>query len=77
MGKIIAIIFLVVFFWYAIPLASQGIWISPTLYPDSWWGQDIYEYNPQVAKDGYGWFQVDPRKHPTSGRTMANVLESL
>lgn len=77
MGKVIAIIFLVVFAWYSIPLLIQGLWISPTLYPDGWWGEDVYRYNDQVASDGYGWFVFDPRKSPTQGRTMASVLEAL
>ena len=77
MGKIIAVIFLVVFVWYSIPLLSRGIWIAPTAYPDYWWGQGIYEYDPQVASEGYGWFNFDPRKHDTRGQSMASVLESL
>ena len=77
MGKIIAVIFLVIFAWYSIPLLAQGMWLAPTMSPDYWWGPDMYEYHPQVAADGYGWFTFDPRKHPTSGTSMANVLESL
>jgi fatty acid desaturase len=77
MGKIIATIFLAVFIWYSVPLLLRGLWVSPTLYPDYWYGEDIYNYEPQVAREGYGWFNFDPRKDPTRGTTMANVLESL
>ncbi len=77
MGKILAIIFLCVFGWYAIPLLVRGIWISPTMYPDYWWGEHVYDYNPQVASDGYGWFNFDPRKDPGRGMTTASVFESL
>lgn len=78
MGKILAIIFLCVFFWYAVPIVKQGLWIAPTAYPQDWWGgEDIYNYNPQVARDGYGWFNFDPRKPADSGRTTASVFDSL
>ncbi len=77
MGKIIAIIFLAVFAWYALPIMAKGIWVSPTMYPTDWWGDDVYDYNPQVAQDGYGWFNFDPRKPADSGRTTASVFDSL
>ncbi len=77
MGKVLAIIFLVVFFWYAIPIVGQAIWIAPTAYPNDWWGQSIYPYDSQVAQDGYGWFNFDPRKSDTSGRSTASVFDSL
>jgi hypothetical protein len=77
MGKILAIVFLCVFVWYAVPILKQGVWFSPTLYPTDWWGEPIYEYEPQVAQDGYGWFSFDPKEHSTSGRTTANVFDSL
>lgn len=77
MGKIIAIVFLVVFAWYAIPFLAKGIWISPTMYPSDWWGQNTYNYDSQVAQDGYGWFNFDPRKGADSGRTTASVFNSL
>ncbi|MBP6857760.1 MAG: hypothetical protein KBC11_01005 [Candidatus Pacebacteria bacterium] len=77
MGKIIAIIFLAVFAWYALPIMAKGIWVSPTMYPTDWWGDDVYDYNPQVATDGYGWFNFDPRKPADSGRTTASVFDSL
>lgn len=77
MGKILAIIFLCVFAWYAIPVLAKGVWIAPTMYPSDWWGQDVYHYNPQVAQDGYGWFNFDPREAPGSGQTTASVFNSL
>jgi hypothetical protein len=77
MGKILAIVFLVVFVWYAIPLLGRGIWFSPTMYPNDWWGDHPYNYDPQVASDGYGWFNFDPRTGPDSGQTTASVFDSL
>lgn len=78
MGKILAIIFLCVFAWYSLPLLAQGIWFSPTFYPDYWWGEPVYEYDPQVASDGGGWFNFDLRKGGAGpGRTTASVIDSL
>lgn len=77
MGKAIAIIFLAVFAWYSIPLLLQGVWISPTAYSNDWWHDDIYNYNPEVAQQGYGWFNFDPRKPADSGRTTASVFNGL
>lgn len=77
MGKIIAIIFLAVFAWYAVPLLARGIWIAPTAYPDYWWGPDIYQYDAQVAQDGSGWFNFDPRESSGEGMTTATVFNSL
>ena len=78
MGKILAVVFLVVFFWYAIPILSQGIWFSPTMYPNDWWSnENIYNYSPQVASDNFGWFNFDPRKPSDGARTTANVWGGL
>ena len=77
MGKVLAIIFLVVFCWYAVPILSKGIWIAPTAYPDYWWDEQPFGYTPQVAQQGYGWFSFDPRKAPDPGQTTANVFDSL
>lgn len=77
MGKIIAIIFLVVFAWYSVPLLARGIWIAPTAYPNDWWGSDIYQYDLQVAHEGSGWFNIDPRKSSGKGVTTATVFNSL
>ncbi len=77
MGKVLAIIFLIAFVWYAGPLLKSGIWYSPTMYPDYWWGEDVYEYDDQVAKEGGGWFNFDPRKPATRGRTTASIIDSL
>lgn len=77
MGKILAIVFLCVFAWYAIPVLRSGIWIAPTYYPSDWWGEPVYDYNPQVADQGYGWFNFDPRNSVDSGRTTASVFQTL
>ena len=78
MGKILATVFLVVFIWYSLPLLANGIWISPTLYPDYWGGEHLYDYDPQVASDGEGWFNFDIRKGGAGrGRSTASVIDSL
>jgi hypothetical protein len=63
MGKVLAIVFLVVFVWWAYPFVSRGLWIAPTaVMPDSWMGdyaratgQDLLATPPQ----GYGWYRFD------------------
>ena len=78
MGKVLAIIFLAVFVWYAGPILKQGLWFAPTLYPEYWWGEDVYDYTPAVASDGYGWFSFDPRETSSNrGMTTNTLLESL
>jgi hypothetical protein len=77
MGKILATIFLIVFVYFTGPKLWQGLWYSPTLYPTDWWGEKVYNYDSEVAKQGGGWFNIDPREDPTSGRTTASVFNSL
>jgi hypothetical protein len=59
MGKILAIVFLVIGAWFAVPKIAQAQWFAPTLYPNYWWGQSVYNYPPQVAQRGYGWFNIN------------------
>lgn len=59
MGKILAIIFLIVFAWVAIPKIAQAQWFAPTLQPSYWWGDPIYTYQQQTAQRGYGWVNVN------------------
>ena len=56
MGKIIAIVFLVIFAWFAVPRLAQAQWFAPTLYPSYWWGAPAYNYQPAVHNRGWGWF---------------------
>lgn len=77
MGKILAIIFLGFFAWYAVPVILRGIWFAPTFYPDYWWGPSVYDYDEAVARDGGGWFNFDPRKGGTSGQSTASIIDSL
>lgn len=56
MGKILAIVFLVIFAWFAVPRLAQAQWFAPTLYPASWWGAPLYDYSPRLGQQGYGWF---------------------
>lgn len=69
MGKILAIVFLIVFAWFAIPRIAQAQWFAPTAYPNYWWGEPVYDYSPRVAQQGYGWFSVNF----WSGRTAINA----
>lgn len=59
MGKILAIVFLIVFAWFAVPKIAEAQWITPTLYPSYWWGQPIYNYPSITAQRGYGWARLD------------------
>ena len=77
MGKILAFVFLIAFIWYAGPVIKQGVWYSPTLYPEYWWGEPTYDYSQEIAQDGGGWFNIDPRKGSQQGRTTASVFEAF
>lgn len=58
MGKILAIILVVVVLWFGIPKIAQAQWFAPTLYPRYWWGSPVYDYQPQSRQQGYGWFNL-------------------
>lgn len=58
MGKVLAIIFLIVFAWFAVPRIAQAQWFAPTAYPSYWWGAPVYSYPQQVHNRGWGWFSV-------------------
>ena len=63
MGKVLAIVFLIVFIWWAYPFVSRGLWIAPTaVAPNTW----MVEYLPDDQREllatppeGYGWFRFD------------------
>lgn len=69
MGKILAIVFLLLFIWVAIPHLKQGEWIAPTaVMPNSWITQPNYASDPRVTEvaaasaspiQGFGWFHFD------------------
>ncbi|MEO5646071.1 MAG: hypothetical protein ABIQ91_01190 [Candidatus Paceibacterota bacterium] len=81
MGKILAIVFLILFIWVAIPHIAKGEWIAPTaIAPNSWLAGNSYNNQlanasfgaPEVSKaaaspvQGYGWFHFDFWKHDPS-----------
>lgn len=59
MAKILAIIFLVVVAWFAIPQIAKAQWFAPTLYPSYWWGDQFLGYESTTGARGYGWFDFD------------------
>lgn len=69
MGKILAILFLIVFAWFAIPKIANAQWFAPTAYPNYWWGQPMYDYSPRASQQGYGWFSFNF----LGGRTSVNA----
>ncbi|HWC58004.1 MAG TPA: hypothetical protein VG621_03605 [Candidatus Paceibacterota bacterium] len=66
LGKVIAVIFLIVFFLVAIPSLMRGEWIAPTaLPPDSWIVAEAPQYASLAApSSGYGWFRFDVWNNP-------------
>ncbi len=74
MGKILAIIFLVLFAWVSYPHLTRGEWIAPTALPPGWWGlaqAPEYTYMSEPPQ-GYGWFRFDFWNNPpaASGRPV-------
>lgn len=69
MGKVLAIVFLIVFVWWAYPFVSRGVWITPTVVmPDSWMGDYVRANNADylaTPPSGYGWFHFDFWNDPT------------
>jgi hypothetical protein len=70
MGKILAIVFLILFVWLAIPRIVQGEWLAPTaIAPNSW----VVQYDTTGLAEasaapaaGFGWFHFDFWNHPTT-----------
>jgi len=63
MGKVLAIVFLIVFVWWAYPFVSHGVWIAPTaIMPDSWMSNYATQHGGTLLAtppEGYGWFRFD------------------
>jgi hypothetical protein len=69
MGRILAIVLLLIFIWVAIPHIAKGEWIAPTaVAPGSWVAQPNYASNYDTTQyaaasatpiEGYGWFHFD------------------
>lgn len=73
MGKIIAIIFVIVFIWVSYPHFARGEWLAPTAVPPGYWG---LEYTPELTylsrpPQGYGWYRFDVWNNPpVTGRPV-------
>ena len=77
MGKILAIVFLLLFILIAIPHIARGEWIAPAaIASDSWLINSPYDTGLATASaspvEGYGWFHFDFWKHDpaTPGRVV-------
>ncbi len=63
MEKVLAIVFLVLFVWVAIPHIRRGEWLAPAAAPYEHWA---YEYTVPGSREllatppeGYGWYRFD------------------
>ncbi|MBY0328607.1 hypothetical protein K2Q02_00720 [Patescibacteria group bacterium] len=73
--KVLAIVFLIFFIWFATPHIMRGEWFAPTAGPSDHWA---YEYAAPGTKqllatppEGYGVFRFDFwNTPPTSGRSV-------
>lgn len=75
MERIIAIVGLIFFLWFAIPHLSRGEWIAPTAAPADHWAYAIAAPGSQellaTPPEGYGWFRFDIWNNPTTdGRPL-------
>jgi len=71
MGKILAIVGLILFVWMAIPHVKNREWLAPTpISPNSWVvTYDTTGYAAAAAEPstGYGWFRFDFWNNPPPG----------
>ncbi len=77
MGKILAIVFLILFIWVAIPHIAKGEWLAPTeIAPNSWLIVSPNDTDLATASaspiQGFGWFHFDfwNNTPSTAGRTV-------
>ena len=76
MGKVLAIVFLIVFVWWAYPFVSRGLWIAPTAVAPNTWMSDYLSSEDRVLlatpPEGYGWsrFDVWNGPHTTAPRPV-------
>ena len=76
LGKVIAVIGLILFVWWAYPLLARGEWFAPTPLPPGWWGlAQAPEYSQLATPDpGYGVYRYDIWNNPpTTGRPATNA----
>lgn len=75
MERFLAIVFLILFIWVAIPHIKRGEWFAPAMGPSEHWA---YEYAAPGSKnliatppEGYGLFRFDFwNTPPTGGRAV-------
>jgi len=75
MERFLAIVFLLLFIWFAVPHVMRGEWFAPTAGPADHWA---YEYAAPGTKqllatppEGYGVFRFDFwNTPPTKGRSV-------
>lgn len=73
--KILAIVFLILFVWFAIPHIVRGEWFAPAAAPAGHWA---YEYAAPGSREflatppeGYGMYRFDVWNNPpTDGRSI-------
>lgn len=63
MSRFLAIVFLILFIWFAIPHLLRGEWFAPDLGPKNHWAYEIAHPDTQnlLAKtpDGFGLYRFD------------------
>ncbi len=73
LGKVIAVIFVILFLWVGYPHFARGEWIAPTaISPGNWWLAQTPQYR-YLGKptQGYGWFRFDFwNAPPVTGRPV-------
>lgn len=75
MTQVLAIIFLVLFVWVAVPHIARGEWLAPTAMPYDHWAHAyaIPGSREMLATppEGYGWFRFDFWNNPpATGRSV-------
>jgi hypothetical protein len=71
MGKLLAIVFLIVFVWFAVPHLRRGEWLAPTAISPDWQGLTP-TYGLASPPEGYGWFRFDFWNNPPyAGRPVS------
>lgn len=75
MEKILAIVFLIVFLWVAIPHIRQGEWLAPAVVPYDHWALEYAAPGSRALLAtpplDYGWYRFDFwNTPPTAGRPV-------
>ena len=77
MGKVLAIVFILVFVWWAWPHLRRGEWIAPTAVAPNTWMSDYLPEDQRVLlatpPESYGWFRFD-FWHASSNSTIGRPV---